>query len=205
LIMDVGCFGLGSEPRFRIGTLSLGQLSTVEDGPLALCSSVMLHTDLAKAYPIPGALELAGRAYPAGFDISTGISPRPAAAFRHVVEIRPSDIDSLNHMNNSVYLALVEDALVAAREAPGFRKVFPRCQELLAGLQTRTHELYIEYNTQAVLGDRRLVFHVWSEEAQDVAHGANWICLEVSKESGVNVARVKLKVQPVSATPAAKL
>jgi len=71
--------------------------------------------------------------------------------------------------------------------------------------QARTHELYIEYNNQAALADRRLVFHVWSEEAQDVTDGANWICLELAKKSGVNVAKVKVKMQPVNATPEAKL
>ena len=50
--------------------------------------------------------------------------------------------------------------------------------------QARTHELYIEYNNQAALADRRLVFHVWSEEAQDVTDGANWICLSWRRNLG---------------------
>jgi len=99
----------------------------------------MLHSDKNKALPIPGALELTGRAYPAGFEISTRLSPRPATVFRHVVDIRPSDLGFVKHINNAVYLALVEDALVAAKEAPEFGKDFPRCQELLTVQQARTH------------------------------------------------------------------
>lgn len=72
----------------------------------------------------------------------------------HEVEVKPEDIDVLDHVNNRVYLRWVEEAALAASAANGWSTE----QYLEYGASWMAREQWIEYLRPCVLGDKISVY-----------------------------------------------
>jgi acyl-ACP thioesterase len=55
------------------------------------------------------------------------LPPTPAEAVRHVIRVRPQDVDPMNHVNNAAYLDYLEETLLdAGPEGPRTIAALPR-------------------------------------------------------------------------------
>lgn len=92
------------------------------------------------------------------------VPERPAAiAFRSRAYVRPSDLDSLEHVNHSRYLDYADDAYVHARAAGVFRD-----------LPDTGYALLVEYERETrldseLLGERHLLVELWQARADALA------------------------------------
>jgi len=83
----------------------------------------------------------------------------PADAFTLDMDVRPEDIDQLNHVNNAVYLRWMQDVAVAH-----WTVLAPRPMQAAMFWVVRRHE--IDYLHSARLGDV-VVTHTWVGEEVD--------------------------------------
>jgi YbgC/YbaW family acyl-CoA thioester hydrolase len=107
------------------------------------------------------------------------------AAYEHKREVRPSDIDSLNHVNNAKYVYYFEDAKEYARRDPHFHSTFP-----MVDLSSFILDFYVEYNAAAVFGDVLSVF-LWPESR-------NAVCFEIVREDGTSVTKARARIAEIS-------
>ncbi len=70
----------------------------------------------------------------------------PESAWTSTIEVRPSDIDMLQHVNHAKYMDYFDDARELAIRAQGYGDCAPH-------LNQRIRQMVIEYRRQAVLGE----------------------------------------------------
>ena len=110
------------------------------------------------------------------------------AMFRHAIAIAPADIDHMGHVNNSVYLKWVQEAVIAY-----WRRVAPA--EAVAGHLWVALKHEITYRRPTFLGDdviatvllekvqgARAYFETVIRRGEDVLAEvkSSWCCLDVS-------------------------
>ncbi|MDA8218578.1 MAG: acyl-CoA thioesterase [Dehalococcoidales bacterium] len=79
--------------------------------------------------------------------------PQAPISYTARMQVRYSDLDMLEHVNNAVYLQYVQEAAMRHAEAVGYG--YGRMRELGGSFVVRRHE--IEYSRAARAGDELLV------------------------------------------------
>src|SRR5690349_24868920 len=121
----------------------------------------------------------------------------PAPAHHHALAVAPGDLDFMGHVNNAVYLAWVQEAVLAY-----WRRVAPAeagAQHLWVAIR---HE--ITYRRPAFLEDKvvaqvvaggmhgaRAFFHTLIKRGEDVPGEVktSWCCLDVATQRPARLAR----------------
>lgn len=167
----------------RIGRTSWIVTTVVEtpDGQqIARVQTTMVAVDFAdtsKPVPVPHAEVLKEVVIPAPTLIAPEVAERPPSAFVWRTEVRQSDCDTLQHINNAVYGNLAEDA----RRAGAAAGALPAQDRGAGSRLART--VSVDYLGQPKAGDWLEVAVWW-----DLQHHA--VCCEFSSDNGVVVARV---------------
>ena len=116
------------------------------DGALAIWAHtdwVMTDTRHGRPARVPDEFPAAFEVPPGGFEPGRVVlPPAPPDAIRHETPVRPQDLDPMGHVNNAVYVDLLEEALAAAGPIAG---------PAIAGVPRR---LRLEYVSPAAPGAR---------------------------------------------------
>jgi acyl-ACP thioesterase len=97
----------------------------------------------------------------------------PADAVRRTVEVRPQELDPLDHVNNAVYADWLDEAVLAAQaDGPGIVRALPR-------------RVRLEYALAAEPGEQ-LETITWQDEG-------GWSCRAVRSADGSDLLRARLE------------
>jgi len=152
------------------------------DGALALWG----HTDWVMTDTRRGLPARVPEAFPATFDVPpgsfepgrVGLPEPPPAAVRHEVPVRPQDLDPMGHVNNAVYVDLLEETLaIAGPDAAPAIDELPR-------------RIRLEYLTPAVPG-ARLTGTAWPQPGEDPGDPPGWAWL-LADDTGRELARARV-------------
>jgi len=129
--------------------------------PVARASTDWVLLDTATGQPVSIPSEMMGAFFPEGVPEqapprSRFPSPPPVGAFQDRRRVRWSDVDSVGHVNNAVYLDYLDDSAVGV--AAENRWPPARLSDLGLAILARRHQ--IEYRQPALLDDR-LVLTTW--------------------------------------------
>lgn len=125
-LIDVNASGKVTPSVTRVGRTSWvvnSSVETAEGVALARVSTVMVAvdaTDSSKPVPVPHAEALKGIVAEAPTVDVAPVCPRPSGAFTWRTQVRQSDCDSFEHINNAVYANLLEDARYTAHKTGAF-------------------------------------------------------------------------------------
>jgi acyl-ACP thioesterase len=152
------------------------------DGTLALWG----HTDWVMTDTRRGLPARVPESFPATFDIPPGsfepgrvsLPESPAGAVRHEAPVRPQDLDPMGHVNNAVYVDLLEEALAAAG---------PVAAPAIGQLPRR---IRLEYLAPAVPGSR-LTGTAWQQDGEDPGDQRGW-AWRLTDDAGRELARARV-------------
>jgi acyl-CoA thioester hydrolase len=124
--------------------------------------------------------------------------PPPPGAFERRRRVEWRDIDAARHVNNAVYLAYLEDAIVGALAACGW----PPARTAEAGMTLAPARYRIEYRRPALLGDD-LTVTVWLSDVEGSAATCHGTVVRVKDDALLVRAQIQLAwVHPASREPA---
>jgi acyl-CoA thioesterase FadM len=154
----------------------------IADGTLVLWGHTdWVMTDTRRGLParVPDAFPATFEAPPGSFEPGRVRLPvSPSDAIRHEAPVRPQDLDPMGHVNNAVYVDLLEEALAAAG---------PAAAGALDGLP---RHIRLEYLAPAVPG-ARLTGEVWPDAGEGPELPPEW-AWRLADDAGQELARARV-------------